>query len=110
MGRIIACCRVSPRDQNAQLQLDALDAHGYDVLFAEKQSGKRGAERPGFAAALAALRAGDALVFWESDRWGRSAAHVLATIGELRDRGVTVRSLTENRQEAHRPASGRRPG
>jgi len=30
-----------------QLQLDALDAHGYDVLFAEKQSGKRGAERPG---------------------------------------------------------------
>jgi hypothetical protein len=52
-------------------------------------------ERPEFAAALAALRAGDVLVFWESDRWGRSAAHVLTTIGELRDRSVTVRSLTE---------------
>ena len=35
-------------------------------------------------------------MFWKSDRWGRSAAHVLTTIGELRDRGVTIRSLTEN--------------
>jgi DNA invertase Pin-like site-specific DNA recombinase len=35
-------------------------------------------------------------VFWKSDRWGRSAAHVLITIGELRGRGVTVKSLTEN--------------
>ena len=96
MGRTIAYCRVSSRDQNPQLQLDALDAHGYDVLFAEKQSGKRGAERPEFTATLATLQAGDTLVFWKSDRWGRSAAHVLTTIGELRDRGVTVRSLTEN--------------
>ena len=35
-------------------------------------------------------------MFWKSDRWGRSAAHVLTTIGELRGRGVTVKSLTEN--------------
>jgi len=42
------------------------------------------------------LQAGDTLVFWKSDRWGRSAAHVLTTISELRDRGVTVRSLTES--------------
>jgi hypothetical protein len=35
-------------------------------------------------------------VFWKSDRRGRSAGHVLGTIGELRDRGVTARSLTEN--------------
>ena len=35
-------------------------------------------------------------MFWKSDRWGRSAAHVLTTIGELRGRGVTVKSLTES--------------
>jgi hypothetical protein len=35
-------------------------------------------------------------VFWKSDRWGRSAAHVLTTVGELRHRGVRVKSLTEN--------------
>lgn len=44
----------------------------------------------------AALQAGDTQVFWKSDRWGRSAAHVLTTISELGDRGVTVESLTEN--------------
>ena len=53
-------------------------------------------ERPEFTAALSALQPGDTLVFWKSDRWGRSAAHVLTTIGELRDRSVSVKSLTEN--------------
>ncbi len=96
MGRTIAYYRVSARDQNPELQLDALHAHGYDRLFAEKESGKRGMERPEFTTALSVLEAGDTLVFWKSDRWGRSAAHVLTTINELRDRGVTVKSLTEN--------------
>ncbi|MGH3199420.1 MAG: recombinase family protein [Streptosporangiaceae bacterium] len=96
MGATIAYCRVSSRDQNPQLQLDALDTHGHDRLFAETESGRRGVQRPGFSAALSALQPGDTLVFWKSDRWGRSAAHVLATIGELRDRGVRVKSLTEN--------------
>ena len=92
----IAYCRVSARDQNPELQLDALDTHGYDRLFAETESGKRGVERPEFTAALSALRPGDSLMFWKSDRWDRAAAHVLTTINELRDRGVTVKSLTEN--------------
>ena len=96
MGRTIAHCRVSSRDQNPQLQLDALHAHGYDQLFAETESGKHGVQRPEFSRALATLQAGDTLVFWKSDRWGRSAAHVLTTLGELRDRGVTVKSPTEN--------------
>jgi len=38
MGRTIAYCRVSSRDQNLQLQPDALHAHGYDQLFAGKES------------------------------------------------------------------------
>ena len=96
MSCTIAYCRVSSRDQNPQLQLDALQTHGYDYLFAETESGKRGVQRPEFTRALATLQAGDILVFWKSDRWGRSAAHVLTTVGELRHRGVTIKSLTEN--------------
>jgi Resolvase, N terminal domain len=38
--------RVSTRDQNPQLQLDALAEHGYDTLVMEKESGKRGTARP----------------------------------------------------------------
>jgi Resolvase, N terminal domain len=63
VGRTIAYCRVSSRDQNPQLQLDALRAHGYDQLFAEKQSARQGTARPEFTRALAALRADDTLVF-----------------------------------------------
>ena len=55
MGRTIAYCRVSARDQNPALQLDALHTHGYDRLFAEKESGKHGAERPEFPTALSVL-------------------------------------------------------
>ena len=50
MSRTIAYCRVSSRDQNPQLQLDALHTHGYDQLFAEKQSAstaRQGRSSPG---------------------------------------------------------------
>jgi DNA invertase Pin-like site-specific DNA recombinase len=69
MAATIAYCRVSSRDQNPELQIHALDAHGHDRLFAENESGKRGVERPEFAAALSALQPGDTLVFWKSDPW-----------------------------------------
>ncbi|WP_250562529.1 recombinase family protein [Sphaerisporangium fuscum] len=88
--------RLSTRDQNPQLQLDALAASGYDKLVVEKESGKRGVARPEWEALLALPQAGDTLKFWKSDRWGRSAGHVLTTVNELRDRGITVVSLTEN--------------
>ncbi|MEU0566978.1 recombinase family protein [Nonomuraea sp. NPDC005983] len=38
----------------------------------------------------------DTLAFWKSDRFGRSAAHVLSVVKELRERGVRIVSLTEN--------------
>jgi DNA invertase Pin-like site-specific DNA recombinase len=93
---IWAYARVSTRDQNPQLQLDALAASGYDELVTEKESGKRGVTRPAWETLLALPKAGDTLKFWKSDRWGRSAGHVLTTVNELRDRGITVVSLTEN--------------
>lgn len=96
MGRVIAYCRVSTRDQNPQMQLDALTAHGYDLLYEETVSSRLQGDRPRFAAAVAELAAGDTLLFWKSDRWGRTAAHVLTVTTELRERGVRVVSLTES--------------
>ena len=95
-GHVWAYARVSTRDQNPQLQLDALEASGYDTLVQEKESGKRGVFRPAWQELLPLPQPGDTLKFWKSDRWGRSAADVLATVNELRDRGVKVVSLTEN--------------
>jgi len=95
-GHVWAYARVSTRDQNPQLQLDALEASGYDTLLEERESAKRGAFRPAWQELLPLPQPGDTLKFWKSDRWGRSAADVLATVTELRDRAVTVVSLTEN--------------
>ncbi|MEO3824348.1 recombinase family protein [Actinomadura sp. B10D3] len=95
-GKVWAYARVSTRDQNPQLQLDALEADGYDELVMEKESGKRGTARPEWEELLTKPVAGDTLKFWKSDRWGRSAGHVLTTVTELRERGVRVVSLTEN--------------
>ncbi|MEU4836361.1 recombinase family protein [Streptosporangium sp. NPDC023615] len=95
-GHVWAYARVSTRDQNPQLQLDALAASGYDTLVMEKESGKRGVPRPAWEDMLPRPQAGDTVKFWKSDRWGRSAAHVLTVVNELRDRGVKIVSLTEN--------------
>lgn len=85
MSRTIAYARFSTRDQNPQLQLDALADDGYDILFQEKISSRLRGDRPEFTAALAELRPGDTLEFWKSDRWGRSAAHMLTVVTELRE-------------------------
>ncbi|MCW2883417.1 MAG: resolvase protein [Streptosporangiaceae bacterium] len=95
-GRVYAYARVSTRDQNPQLQIDAIEASGYDRMFTEALSGKRGVERPQWRELLAVAGPGDTVKFWKSDRWGRSAAHVLTTVNDLRDRGVRIVSLTEN--------------
>lgn len=95
MPRTIAYARVSARDQNPQLQLDALDARGYDAIFHERMSGGRD-DRPDFKRALTEVTEGDTFLFWKSDRFGRSAAHVLTVVKDLRARGVKIVSLTES--------------
>lgn len=98
------------RDQNPQLQLDARDTHGHDRLFAEQESGKRGVERPEFTTALSALQPGDTLVLWKSDRWGRSAAHVLTTINGLARNRINTRLTAGNCDEICRLTASLRVG
>jgi DNA invertase Pin-like site-specific DNA recombinase len=82
--------------QVLDLQRDALLAAGVDErnLYEDHASGGR-ADRAGLAKALAFLRPNDCLVVWKLDRLGRSLPHLLATVNELRERGIAFRSLTE---------------
>jgi DNA invertase Pin-like site-specific DNA recombinase len=90
---LIGLARVSTEGQDAQLQRDALEEAGCIRIFEEKVSTRK-TERPGLAAALDYLRAGDTLVVWKLDRLGRSVKEVLMTADDLHERGVAIRILT----------------
>lgn len=92
---MIGYARVSTRDQNPDLQLDALRAAGCKKVFIEQASGTS-LRRPELKAAIAELRPGDALVVWRLDRLGRSLLQVIGTISELDAKGVGFVSLTES--------------
>ena len=89
--------RVSKTDGSQTLdpQRDALLAAGIepDRLYEDRASGRAG-QRPGLAACLKALRAGDTLVVWKLDRLGRNLHHLVNTVHDLTPRGVGLKVLT----------------
>jgi DNA invertase Pin-like site-specific DNA recombinase len=91
---LIGYARVSTVDQNPALQLEALELAGCARIFTETASGARD-DRPQLQAALDYARAEDVLVVWRLDRLGQSLTHLVATVNELHDRHVGLRSLTE---------------
>jgi len=94
---LIGYARVSKADgsQVLDLQKDALVAAGVipDQIYEDHASGKVD-DRPGLVALLKALRPGDALVVWKLDRLGRDLRHLINTVHELEERGVTFKVLT----------------
>jgi DNA invertase Pin-like site-specific DNA recombinase len=87
--------RVSTTDQNPAMQEDALHAAGCEKLFIETiSSGKH--DRPQLAAALGYLRSGDTLVVWRLDRLARSLRQLIATVEDLAERGIGLKSLMES--------------
>lgn len=93
---LIGYARVSTRDQNPDLQTQALKAAGCERIFIEKASGAQ-RDRPQLQAALDYMRdgAGDALVVWKLDRLARSLRQLIETVEDLGARGIGFRSLTE---------------
>ncbi|OBJ18109.1 recombinase family protein [Mycobacterium colombiense] len=107
-GTQLGYARVSTGHQSLDQQVDALTAAGVDSgrVYSDKLSGtSTREERPGLAALLDYAREGDAIVVVGIDRLGRSAAEVMATIRELGQRGIVLRSLREGIDTAN--ATGR---
>lgn len=86
--------RVSARDQDPQLQEDALKAIECERLFIETASGAQ-RDRPQLRAALEFMREGDVLVVWKLDRLARSLHHLLEVASDLEHRGIGLRVLTQ---------------
>jgi DNA invertase Pin-like site-specific DNA recombinase len=90
----IGYARVSTRDQNLDLQLDALKQAGCERIYQDVASGSKTA-RPALDDLLGQLRARDVLVIWKLDRMGRSLKHLVELVGNLIERKVGLLSLND---------------
>ena len=90
----IGYARVSTRDQNLDLQVDALKAAGCERFYQDVASGAKTA-RPALDELLGHLRPGDVLVIWKLDRMGRSLKHLVDLVGNLMERKVGLLSLND---------------
>ncbi|MFN7571522.1 MAG: recombinase family protein [Betaproteobacteria bacterium] len=90
----IGYARVSTRDQNPALQVDALKAAGCERIYQDVASGAKTA-RPALDELLGHLRADDVLVIWKLDRMGRSLRHLVELVGHLMERKVGLLSLND---------------
>lgn len=91
---LIGYARVSTKEQETRLQLDALARAGCSVVFEEKASGAA-VDRPILRECLASLRQGDVFVVWKVDRVARSLKQLLAILDELSVVGAEIKSLSE---------------
>lgn len=90
---LIGYARVSTRDQETHLQLDALAKAGVTEIRQEKTSSV--GQRPALQKLLAALRPGDVLVVYKMDRIARSLTDLLSILDRITASGAAIRSLTE---------------
>jgi DNA invertase Pin-like site-specific DNA recombinase len=92
--------RVSTVAQNLDRQIDSLTAEGIDPadIYSDKISGTK-QSRPGLDALLKVVRSGDSVTVHSMDRLGRSALHVMQTIADLEERGVSVISLKQGESQ-----------
>ena len=92
---IIGYARVSTRDQNLDLQLDALNEENCERIFKEVISGAK-LERPVLQDMLNQVRPGDVIVIWKLDRLGRSLKNLVDIVGQLIKQDVGLKSLHDN--------------
>ena len=90
----IGYARVSTRDQNLELQFDALTQAGRELIYQEKASGALAA-RVELDKLLLQVRPGDTVYIYKLDRLGRSLKHLLDLVADLQRRGIGLISLTD---------------
>ena len=86
-GKKIGYARVSTREQNLDMQLDALKAAGCDQIFTDQGISGAAIQRDGLTQALEAISKGDTLVVWKLDRLGRSLGFLAALVAQFGKEG-----------------------
>ncbi|WP_298776205.1 recombinase family protein [uncultured Shewanella sp.] len=96
----IGYARVSTKDQELDLQINALNHIGCEKIYQDQKSGSNAALREGLQSALNDLRLGDCFVVWKLDRLGRNVKDLIIMVEQLEQRGIHFKSLTDSN---HRP-------
>ena len=91
---ILGYARVSTREQNLNLQTDALKKAGCERIFQEKVSG-RATNRPELSKLLEQIRTGDTLIAFSVDRLGRTTRELVILLNDFKEKGIMFKSLTE---------------
>lgn len=90
----IGYARVSTKDQNVDLQIEALKKVGCEKIYQEKISGAT-KNRPELDKMLEQFRQGDELYVWRLDRLGRSLKHIIDLVLGLNDKGVIIKGISD---------------
>lgn len=90
---LIGYARVSTKDQETHLQMDALHKAGVELVYQEKTSAV--STRPELQRVLSELAPGDVLVVYKMDRIARSLTDLLNILERVAASGAAIRSLTE---------------
>lgn len=91
----VGYARVSTDGQSINLQTDALQRFGCDLIFSDEAHSGACRVRPGLEQCLAQLKVGDDLVVWKLDRLGRSLPHLIEVVNDLDRRRIGLVSLSE---------------
>ncbi|NQD64314.1 recombinase family protein [Bacillus haikouensis] len=87
--------RVSTKNQNLEIQLDAFEKNGVERIFTEKESGAKN-DRKELERCLDMLREGDTLVVYKLDRLARSTKHLIELGERLEEMGVHLVSICDS--------------
>ena len=87
----IGYARVSTKEQNLELQLNALKKEGCTVIYQEIASGAK-TDRPVLNKIIENIRPGDILVIWKLDRLGRSLGHLITLVNDLLSKKISLKN------------------
>ena len=90
----IGYARVSTKDQNLALQMDALKKEGCKIIYQEKMSGVK--SRPELRKMIDQIRENDVVVIWKLDRLGRSLRDLVNLVNEIQGKGAELKSLNDS--------------
>ena len=92
---IVGYARVSTSDQNLDVQLAELEAHGCERIFTDKATGTNTA-RAGLSEMLEFVREGDTVVVIRLDRFARSLSNLYAMLERMTLQGVDFHCLRQS--------------